>query len=117
EVVVDVDAEPGPRQPLVLGRDLVGTAGQVSDVADAGLDHVARPEVARDRPRLGRRLDDHKALPRALCTGRCHCSPSSSRVALDPVPSVCSVRTPLRTPLPAPLWTPPGPTESERTTR
>src|SRR4029450_6845217 len=109
EVVVDVDPEPGPRQALVLGRDLVGAAGQVPDVADAGLDHVARPEVARDRPRLGRRLDDHQALPRALCTGRGHCTPCSCRV--DGPGPLCPFEPCAR------CWTPLGPTETERTAR
>ena len=58
EVVVYVDAEPGPRLAAVLGRDLGRAVGHVADVADAGLDHVALAEVAGDGPGLGRGLDD-----------------------------------------------------------
>ena len=58
EVVVYVDAEPGPRLALVLGRDLGRAVGHVADVADAGLDHVALAEVPGDGPGLGRGLDD-----------------------------------------------------------
>ena len=58
EVVVDVDAEPGPRLAPVLGRDLGRAVRHVADVADAGLDHVALAEVPGDGPRLGRGLDD-----------------------------------------------------------
>ena len=54
EPVVDVDAQPGPGLALVGGRDLVGPAGQVPDVADGGLDHVVRPEQAGDGLGLGR---------------------------------------------------------------
>jgi hypothetical protein len=58
EVVVDVDAEPGPRLAPVLGRDLGRAVRHVADMADAGLDHVALAEVPGDRPGLGRGLDD-----------------------------------------------------------
>ena len=58
EVVVHVDAEPGPRLAAVLGRDLRGAVGHVADVADAGLDHVSLAEVPGDRPGLRRRLDN-----------------------------------------------------------
>ena len=63
EVVVDVDAEAGPRLALVLRRDLGRVVGQVADVADRRLDDVVGAEVAGDRLRLGRRLDDHELLP------------------------------------------------------
>jgi hypothetical protein len=69
EVLVDVDAEAGPRLALVLGRDLGGALRQVADVADRGLHDVATSEVARNRARLGRRLDDHEP-PRAVGAGR-----------------------------------------------
>ena len=52
EVVVDVDAE------LALARVL----GQVADMAIGGEDAVVVAQVALDRPRLGRRLDDHEVL-------------------------------------------------------
>ena len=58
EVVVHVDAEPGPRLAAVLGRDLRGAVGHVPDVAHAGLDHVALAEVPGYRPGLRRGLDD-----------------------------------------------------------
>src|ERR1017187_10317802 len=63
EVVVDVDAEPGPRLAPVLGRDLGRAVGHVADVAHAGLDHVALTEVPGDRPGLRRRLDDDQLGP------------------------------------------------------
>ena len=58
EVVVDVDAEPGPRLAAVLFRDLGRAVGHVADVADAGLDHVALAEVTGDGPGLGGGFDD-----------------------------------------------------------
>ena len=58
EVVVHVDAEPGPRLAPVLGRDLGRAVRHVADVADAGLDHVALAQVAGDGPGLGWGLDD-----------------------------------------------------------
>ncbi len=58
EVVIYVDAEPGPGLAPVLGRDLGRAVGHVADVADAGLDHIALAEVPRDGPGLGRGLDD-----------------------------------------------------------
>ena len=58
EVVVHVDAEPGPRLAPVLGRDLGRAVRHVADVADAGLDHVTLAEVPGDCPGLGRGLDD-----------------------------------------------------------
>ena len=61
EVVVDVDAEPGPRFALVLLRDVGRVARQIADMAIAGLDHVPGAKVPRDRLRLRGRLDDHQA--------------------------------------------------------
>ena len=58
EVVVHVDAEPGPRLAPVLGRDLGRAVRHVADVADAGLDHVALAEVPGDGAGLRRGLDD-----------------------------------------------------------
>ena len=60
EVVVDVDAEAGPRLRAELLRDLGRLVRHVADVADARLDHVATAEVAGDGPGLGGGLDDHK---------------------------------------------------------
>jgi hypothetical protein len=60
EVVVHVDAEPGPRLLAVLGGNLRCLVGHVPDVADAGLNDVAVAQIARDRAGLGRRLDDHQ---------------------------------------------------------
>jgi hypothetical protein len=60
EVAVDVDrelAEPA----LLLGSRQLGGRREVTDVADAGLHLVARAEVALDRLRFRRRLDDHQA--------------------------------------------------------
>ena len=62
EVVVDVDAEPGPRLALDLGGDVGGALREVADVPDRGLDDVAVPQVAGDRLRLGRRLDDDQLV-------------------------------------------------------
>ena len=58
EIVVDVDAQPGPRLAAVLGRDLGRAVRHVTDVADAGLHHVTLAEVPGDGPGLGRGLDD-----------------------------------------------------------
>ena len=52
EVVVDVDAE----------LALAGVLGQVADVAVGGQDAVVVAQIALDRPRLGRRFDDHEVL-------------------------------------------------------
>ena len=60
EAVLGVDADACPRQALVLRRDVGGVAWQVTDVADRGLDGVVGTEVAADRLRLRRRLDDHQ---------------------------------------------------------
>ena len=62
EAVVHVDAQAAPRLVLVGGRDLVGSPGQVPDVADGGLDHVVGPEQAGDRLGLGRRFHDDQRL-------------------------------------------------------
>ena len=69
EVVVHVDAEPGPRLAPVLGRDLCRAVGHVADVADAGLDHVPLPEVPGNRPGLGRGLDDDQLGAMAVTHG------------------------------------------------
>ena len=52
EVVVDVDPE----------LALAGVLRQVADVAVGGEDAVVVAQVALDRPRLRRRLDDHEVL-------------------------------------------------------
>ena len=62
ELAVDVDAEPGPLLVLVLRGYLGGVLRQVADVADRRLDDKVGAEVAGDRLRLGRRLDDHEPL-------------------------------------------------------
>ena len=54
EIVVDVDAELGPRQATVTLRDLGGASRQVTDVADRRLDDVAVAEVLGDLLGLGR---------------------------------------------------------------
>ena len=59
EVGVHVDGELA-EPALLLARRQLGGRRQVADVADAGLDVVARAEVALDRLRLGLRLDDHQ---------------------------------------------------------
>jgi len=66
EIVLDVDAEPGPGQTLVLRGHLGGVGGQVADVAAAGLHDVARSQEACEHGRLGGRLDDHQS---AGCIG------------------------------------------------
>ncbi len=62
ESAFDVDAEAGPRAAAVLLRHLRGGPGQVPDVSDRRLHPVAGPEVALDRPGLGRRLDDDEGV-------------------------------------------------------
>ena len=70
EVVVDVDAEPGPGLALDLGGHVRGALREVADVADRGLHDVAAAQVAGDRLRLGRRLDDDQLVTGAV-TGTC----------------------------------------------
>ncbi len=62
EAFVDVHTEARPGLFLVLLGDVGRALGQVADVADARLDHEVLAEIARDRLRLRRRLDDHEAL-------------------------------------------------------
>src|SRR4029453_11818895 len=69
EVALDVDAEPGPRLLLVLRRHVRRALGKIADVTDARRDVEVGAEVAGDRLRLGRRLDDHEA---ALVSGLGH---------------------------------------------
>ena len=66
EGVVDVDTQPRPGGALVLGRNIGRVAGQVADVADAGLDDVVGTQVSGDLVRLRRRLHDDQRL----ATGR-----------------------------------------------
>ena len=60
EVAVDVHGHAAPGLVLDLRRDLPGGPGQIADVADARHHVVAVPEETRQRPRLRRRLDNHK---------------------------------------------------------
>src|SRR5262249_19808645 len=62
EAVLDVHSETCPRLSLVLLRDLGRTVRQIANVADGGLDDEVRPEIAGNRPRLRRGLDDDQAL-------------------------------------------------------
>ena len=62
EAVLDVDREPAPRLVLDLRRGVRGAVREVADVADGGLDDVARAEVPRDGAGLGRGLDDHQLV-------------------------------------------------------
>ena len=71
EVVVDVDAEAGPRLALVGRRDVGGACGQVPDVADEELDGVVAPEEAGDRLGLGRALDDDKWFRHSVFSRLC----------------------------------------------
>ena len=58
EIVLDVNAQPRPRLLLVLRRDFGCALREVANVTDTRLDHIVVVQVARDRPRLGGRLDD-----------------------------------------------------------
>ena len=60
ERVVDVDAESGPRLLLDRGGNVCGAVGEVADVADRRLDHIAVAEIAGNGLCLGRRLDDNE---------------------------------------------------------
>src|SRR6185437_8170953 len=62
EAVLDVDTEARPRLALVLLGDLGGAVGQVANVPHGRLDDEIRSQVAGDRARLRRRLDDDKSL-------------------------------------------------------
>ena len=64
EVVLDRDAHrPVLRSHLL--RDVRRTVRKVADMADARLDDVLAPEVARDRPCLRRALHDYELLSRS----------------------------------------------------
>ncbi len=65
EVVFDVHTEAADLAGVLL-RHLGGAVGKVTDVPDARFDYVAGAEVALDRLRLGRRLDDDESAA-ALC--------------------------------------------------
>ena len=54
EVVIDVDAETGPRLALVLGRNVRCAAREVANVTDRCLYDVVLTEVGSDFARLGR---------------------------------------------------------------
>src|SRR4051812_44856008 len=62
EPVLDIHSEARPGLALVLLGDLGRAVGQVANMADGGLDDEVRPEVAGDRPRLFRGLDDDQTL-------------------------------------------------------
>ena len=81
EALLDVHAEPGPGLALLVGRDVRGAGGQVADVADAGLDVIARAEVALDRLGLGGALDDDKPSEAAWLLGFGHSAHFRSRLA------------------------------------
>ena len=75
EVLLDVHAEAGPVEGLVLGGNLLGVARQVAHVAHRGLHAVARRQEGADGARLRRRLDDDQRAPalrsrRALAAAR-----------------------------------------------
>ncbi len=61
EIVLDIDAEPGPGLALELGGDFGRIGRQVADMAAAGLYDVAGSQKACEHGRLGRRLDDHQS--------------------------------------------------------
>lgn len=65
EIVLDVHAETTDLAGVLVGN-LGRAAGEVADVPDARLDDVSRAEVALDRLRLGRGLDDDESAA-ALC--------------------------------------------------
>ncbi len=65
EIVLDVHTE-APDLARVLVGDLRRAVREVADVPDARLDDVSRAEVALDRLRLGRGLDDDESAA-ALC--------------------------------------------------
>ena len=120
ELVVDVDAEARPRLALVLGRDVGGTAREVADVADRGLDDVVLAEVGRDllglggdstitRRRVGRPVAVAAGVPDAGRRPPCACRASvwvsvvgRSGRHVGPTPSSRRVRhRPVRPPRPA----------------
>jgi hypothetical protein len=61
EVVVDVDAETGPRFLLVFGGHVGRALGKIADVPNARFDVELGTEKALDRPCLCRRFDDDEA--------------------------------------------------------
>lgn len=65
EVVLDVHAEAAHLAGVLLGH-LRGAVGKVTDVPDARFDDIAGAEIALDRLRLGRRLDDDESAA-AVC--------------------------------------------------
>src|SRR5690606_12432507 len=68
-LVVDVDADAGPRLALVLRRDVGGAARQVADVPHRRLDHVVAAEVLLDLLGLRAGLDDHQPSRRPPVPG------------------------------------------------
>lgn len=65
EVVFYVDAEAADLTRVLLGH-LRGAVGEVTDVPDARFDDIAGAQIALDRLRLGRRLDDDESAA-AVC--------------------------------------------------
>jgi hypothetical protein len=61
EVVLDVDAEPGPGLRFVLGGHVGGVARQVADVPARRFNDVVGAQVTGDFARLGGRLDDDES--------------------------------------------------------
>ena len=76
EIVVDIDAEPGPLERLVLGGDLLRVAGQVAHVAHRRLHPVTGRQERADGARLGGRLHDHQR-PSAALERADRCRPAS----------------------------------------
>ncbi len=60
EVVVDINPQVGPVLAFEFGRNLFGPLGQISDVANAGLDRVAVAQKLANRAGFGWRFDDHE---------------------------------------------------------
>ena len=85
EVIVDIDAHPGPALALVGRRHIGSVSRQVTNVADRGLDEKVVAEILRDFLCFRRALHDHEC-------GHCFTSGGtgdernwllSGRVALD----------------------------------
>ena len=62
EIVLDVDAEPGPLLLLEFCRDLLCGGGEITDVSNARLDDIAVVKELRNGSRLRRRLHDDERL-------------------------------------------------------
>ena len=59
EIVFDIDTQISPFFLLQVRRNLLRPLGKIAHMPYAGFYRVVRSQESRDRPGLGRRLDNH----------------------------------------------------------